>query len=225
MSQSQEQEKPIDIEDRVPQNIFEALLALQEDAPKLTKEATAKIETKGGGSYSYKYLKLQVLHEEVLPRLSELRLLWTCRPSIASDGSPALSYALTHVPSHTAVTGEMKLMVGGSGGPRDQGSGITYARRYALLAVLGLAPDDDDDGAMPERQAAARKIPKSRARALFKAAEAADGVDRLQRAASFVHRAEIGKCGTLQEAEKSLVALTTAEAAALMRKIEESTNG
>lgn len=224
MNQSQEQEKPIDIEDRVPQDIYEALLAFQEDAPKLTKDAVAKIETKTGNGYDYRYLKHQSLLEEVLPRLSELRVLWTCRPSIAPDGAPALSYVLTHVPSKTYISDQMKLMVG-SGGPRDQGSGITYARRYALLAVLGLAPDDDDDGAMPERQAAARKIPKSRARALFKAAEAADGLDRLQRAASFVHRSEIGKCDTLADAEKSLVALTAAEAAALMRKIEESTNG
>ena len=30
--------------------------------------------------------------------------------------------------------------------PQGQGSATTYARRYAYLAALGLAPSDDDDG-------------------------------------------------------------------------------
>jgi hypothetical protein len=30
--------------------------------------------------------------------------------------------------------------------PQGQGSAYTYARRYALAAVLGLAADEDDDG-------------------------------------------------------------------------------
>ena len=30
--------------------------------------------------------------------------------------------------------------------PQDQGSAITYARRYGVMAVLGLVADEDDDG-------------------------------------------------------------------------------
>ena len=30
--------------------------------------------------------------------------------------------------------------------PQAMGSAITYARRYALSAIVGIAPDDDDDG-------------------------------------------------------------------------------
>jgi len=39
--------------------------------------------------------------------------------------------------------------------PRSIGSCITYARRYSLSSLLGVAPDDDDDagqGMPPERQ-------------------------------------------------------------------------
>lgn len=32
-----------------------------------------------------------------------------------------------------------------SGKPQDQGSAITYMRRYALSAILGIASEDDDD--------------------------------------------------------------------------------
>ena len=30
--------------------------------------------------------------------------------------------------------------------PQGQGSAVTYARRYAYMAILGLVADDDDDG-------------------------------------------------------------------------------
>jgi hypothetical protein len=30
--------------------------------------------------------------------------------------------------------------------PQGMGSAITYARRYAFCAIVGIAPDDDDDG-------------------------------------------------------------------------------
>lgn len=44
------------------------------------------------------------------------------------------------------------------------GSAITYARRYALMAVTGIAPEDDDGnaavgGTAPERQAQPRPVP------------------------------------------------------------------
>lgn len=45
-------------------------------------------------------------------------------------------------------------------GPQALGSGITYARRYGLAAILGVASEDDDDGEAaqaPRSQAPARK--------------------------------------------------------------------
>jgi len=43
--------------------------------------------------------------------------------------------------------------------PQTLGSCITYGRRYALMAILGIAPDDDDDGNMASRAPAPRPIP------------------------------------------------------------------
>ena len=39
------------------------------------------------------------------------------------------------------------LVLAAPGGAQAAGSAITYARRYALCAALGIAPDEDDDGA------------------------------------------------------------------------------
>ena len=48
--------------------------------------------------------------------------------------------------------------------PQAMGSAITYARRYALSAIVGIAPDDDDDGnaasVTPARQAPPSPAPK-----------------------------------------------------------------
>jgi len=42
--------------------------------------------------------------------------------------------------------------------PQGQGSAVTYARRYAYMAILGLVADDDDDGnAASKRQVAVSK--------------------------------------------------------------------
>ena len=48
--------------------------------------------------------------------------------------------------------------------PQAVGSAITYARRYALSAIVGIAPDDDDDGnaasVTPAWQEAPKPAPK-----------------------------------------------------------------
>jgi hypothetical protein len=54
--------------------------------------------------------------------------------------------------------------------PQSQGSAITYMRRYALSAALGIATDEDDDG----NAASAPKAAKSAARSAPKPAAVKD---------------------------------------------------
>jgi hypothetical protein len=54
--------------------------------------------------------------------------------------------------------------------PQKQGSALTYARRYGLFALLGLAADEDDDGnaASAKKKAAPKHDPSFKAhRAVF----------------------------------------------------------
>lgn len=44
--------------------------------------------------------------------------------------------------------------------PQAVGSAITYARRYALSAIVGIAPDDDDDGNAASVTPARQEAPK-----------------------------------------------------------------
>jgi hypothetical protein len=121
--------------------LMAALLAVQAQAPKLVRDATGQIQNR-----SYRYVTLDALLDVVLPILLEHELVWVTLPTRDDHGQPALRYRLTHTPSGDALEDTMPLMCATSD-PQGQGSAITYARRYALMAVLNLAPDGDDDGA------------------------------------------------------------------------------
>jgi hypothetical protein len=136
----------------------EALLAFQAEAPKLRKAATAKIVSKTGSSYSYKYLTLDDLMDAVLPVLNKHGLIWVTQPCFYNERA-ALSYYVKHVVSGDAIEGTMSLSIGANATPQEQGSAITYARRYSMLAVLGLVGDDDDDGGAASQRKPSASIP------------------------------------------------------------------
>jgi hypothetical protein len=118
-----------------------ALLKLQDAAPTLTKDAEGQV-----GSRHYKYTPLDTIVEKIGPLLVDNGLVWTTRPSGTAE-APTLVYELIHAESGEAIAGEMPLMIGDNPTSQALGSAITYARRYALTAVLNLVADEDDDGA------------------------------------------------------------------------------
>jgi len=44
------------------------------------------------------------------------------------------------------IKSTLTMLVGDKATPQAVGSAITYAKRYALTSMTGVAPDDDDDG-------------------------------------------------------------------------------
>jgi len=65
-----------------------------------------------------------------------------------SDGADVLHDTLTTSLIHKSgqwIESEMLLHLPKQD-PQGQGSAVTYARRYAYMAILGLVADDDDDG-------------------------------------------------------------------------------
>lgn len=121
-----------------------ALAALQAELPRITKADTATVPTKAGGSYSYSYSSLTDVSEAVLPLLAKHGLSFTAMPDLTDTGGFVLRFELRHAAGES-ISGACPLPANGT--PQQQGSAITYFRRYALLAVTGAAPDDDDDGA------------------------------------------------------------------------------
>lgn len=117
-----------------PQNLDEALAALQADLPVLKKD-------KAG--HQSKYADLVQVNAVVLARLNQLGMVWKALPTLLDDGKFVLAYELTHVASGESESGRYPLKL--SDNPQQMGSAITYARRYALLAVTGVAAEDEDD--------------------------------------------------------------------------------
>jgi hypothetical protein len=128
----------------LPGSLGEALANLQAALPRVTKSTDAQYG---------KYADLADVHDAILPLLAPLGLYWTCLPMIREDDSKlVLRYSLGHWPTKAGIGGDYPLPE--SGGPQSLGSAITYARRYTLLATIGLAPAGDDDDAR-EAQATA----------------------------------------------------------------------
>lgn len=121
-----------------PSSLLTALLAFQADAPHIPLDAT-------NPHFKSKFASLPSIMQIVRPKLSEHGLVWTTTPSQDEQGRPTLKYQLAHAPSGELVLSEMPLLLTKQD-PQSLGSAITYARRYALLSVLGLVGDADDDG-------------------------------------------------------------------------------
>lgn len=65
-------------------------------------------------------------------------------PSLLADGTPALVTMLAHASGQWfRATYKIKPV---KDDPQGFGSAVTYARRYSLAAMTGVAPRDDDDG-------------------------------------------------------------------------------
>ncbi|MEV1321983.1 ERF family protein [Micromonospora arborensis] len=119
-------------------NISEVLLDLQADPPVLVKDKKGQV-----GNQKTKYADLVQVNEVVLSRLNKLGVIYSCTPTLDDEGKFVLAYELEHVESKTSKTGRYPLKLADN--PMQMGSAITYARRYVLLAITGIAAEDEDD--------------------------------------------------------------------------------
>lgn len=106
---------------------------------KITKNQTAKV----GEKYSYKYVDIAQIHEyleannmsyyQYIDRIDGDDYIMTVK-IISGEEKPALRGA--RVVDAT--------LIGLNNPAQQQGSALTYARRYSLLMAFGLATEDDD---------------------------------------------------------------------------------
>lgn len=121
------------------------LVAALGELADVKRGASANIPTKSGGSYSYKYATLPDILQAVRPVLAKHNLAVLQNATQTADGSVAIWTMLVHSSGQHLVFEALPMPMGAIA--QETGSAITYGRRYQLLAVLGLAADDDDDGA------------------------------------------------------------------------------
>ena len=130
-----------------PASLAAALAALQAELPAVTKTKTAKVQgkTRDGRpfDYTYKYADLADVSATVMPLMGKHGLAFTCQPTMRENGQFGLAYQLLHA-SGELIDGWYPLDA--SMTPQQIGGHITYARRYCLCAVTGIAAEEDTDG-------------------------------------------------------------------------------
>lgn len=127
-----------------PVTLAEALVAALADLTVVEKGRTAKIDMKGGGSYSYDFADLGDVVKKTRPVLARNGLV-ALTPLSNHGDQLACSVVFVHKSGESLEFGPFPFPAGPDA--RATGSFITYMRRYCLVAALGMAAGDDDDGA------------------------------------------------------------------------------
>lgn len=132
---------------------FESLAQFQSICPVIKKGKTAKVVTKTGGSFSYKYADLGEIVSQIKDALKDCGLSY--RWSFQENGLKlCVTCHLSHILGHTEST-TLEAMPDSSGAKNDiqmKGSTQTYLQRYTLIGALGISTaDEDTDGAGHKR--------------------------------------------------------------------------
>lgn len=117
--------------------IHEAMLAAQMDFPLVKK-------TDKNPFFKSTYAGLPSVLEVVMPIL-HVHGLFIMQSPTSDDGRVGVKTSIIHAASGEAISGEFTMTLA-KNDPQGAGSAITYARRYALVSMLGLNVDEDDDG-------------------------------------------------------------------------------
>lgn len=115
------------------ENIAKALIAFQSQVETIKKDSTNPF-------FKSKYASLENVIEGTREPLKKNNLAFSQFPA----GDNNLTTILMHS-SGEFMKSSVK-MFPKDNTPQGQGSAITYMRRYALSAILGLATEEDDDG-------------------------------------------------------------------------------
>ncbi len=126
---------------------FGALSRFQSQIPAIPKNQVARVSS-SKGNYSYRYADLADIQRAIAPALAD------CGLSVSFDtaqdpGGYVVLAKIHHVGGHSEVT-TFRVPIDDKtrmNSAQAAGSALTYGRRYALTAALGIVTaEDDDDG-------------------------------------------------------------------------------
>ncbi len=117
-------------------NLYQALLKAQQEFGPVLKNAT-------NPAYKSKYADLSGVVETITETLHNNGLL-VLQPTAVIDGENVVRTMVIHAESGECLESTYKVVTKDATDPQKVGAGLTYARRYALMAFFGLAPEDDD---------------------------------------------------------------------------------
>lgn len=116
--------------------------------------------------YKTKFVSLDNLIAKTRPVLNKHGLAIVQLPATNDHGLPVLRTILIHGPTGDRIMADSPLILGRND-MQGLGAAITYARRYAWAAALGIASEEDDDGnsavpAKPKAEVPTTKAPAAK---------------------------------------------------------------
>lgn len=161
--------------------ISKALSSAQAALGNPPRTKTVAVVSKSGARYTFKYAPLESILDFIRKPMADNGLSMVQAIGTEMEGTIrqlSLTTRLCHS-SGEWMESVIPILLDG-GGAQAMGSAITYARRYALTALLNLATEDDDDGnAADGNQATVQAPVKSTAKPvpMSKTAPVAHGVE------------------------------------------------
>lgn len=122
-----------------------ALAKAQGSFEAVERNREVEVKMKTGGKYSFSYATLDAIVESVRKPLADNGLSYVQGVDGSENGS-VVETMLMHSSGQWVRTVIPVHAGGNDNRAQAMGSGITYAKRYALTAILGIVAEDDDDG-------------------------------------------------------------------------------
>lgn len=135
--------------------IAAALAAAQGEFPTIPRDRTVTVQPKPKrkqdgteywpAAYSFSYAPLDTILEKVRPALAKHELALVQAVMVTPSNAELLRTTLLHS-SGEWLANEIPIFTSGAdNASQAYGSGLTYARRYSVTALLCIAADEDDD--------------------------------------------------------------------------------
>ena len=138
--------------------LFAALAAVQAELPAVEKTRKADVYNKERQYlYSYNYADLADVNGAIMPLLGKNGLAFICIAGTRADGKHGLDFMLAHK-SGGSLRGFWEIPAGAP--IQTLGGLITYARRYIICALTGVAAEEDVDARGDGQQRQPRPQPK-----------------------------------------------------------------
>jgi hypothetical protein len=127
-----------------------AFVTLQHRLPKVVKTATGQV-----GQQKTRYADFEAITDAIKDILHECGFAYLQPASGGHGGQVSVTTILLHT-SGEWMRDTLSMPTGGNGA-QGVGSALTYAKRYGLASILGIATEDDDGHAASQRPPAARQ--------------------------------------------------------------------
>lgn len=137
-----------DMTKRAEASFNRAMAVFQAQCPAIKKASTAKIQTRSGSSFVYKYAELDEIAETIRPHMVDAGLSYSWDAEITGELIRVIC-TLRHQDGHSVQSGfqcptDTKAEMSGA---QRHGAAVTYAKRQSLVAVLGLTTTEADTDA------------------------------------------------------------------------------